>query len=50
MELVEDVLLLAEADQRVKSSTSPDFTSHEDVMKELGIDQAELDDIDVEIE
>lgn len=50
MEMVEDVLLLAEAEERMQSSTPPNFTSHEDVMKELEIDPAELDDIDVEIE
>ncbi|NMB00109.1 MAG: GGDEF domain-containing protein, partial [Firmicutes bacterium] len=47
---LEDVLLLAEAEKRMQLSTPPNFTSHEDVMKELEIDPAELDDIDVEIE
>lgn len=50
MDMIEDFLLLAEAEERMKSSKPSDFVSHEDVMKELEIDPAELDDIDVEIE
>ena len=50
MDMIEDLLLLAEAEERMKSSGSSEFTSHKDVIKELEIDQAELDDIDVEIE
>ena len=50
MDMIEDLLLLAEAEERMKSSGSSEFTSHKDVMKELEIDQVELDDVDVEIE
>ena len=50
MDMIEDFLLLAEAEERMKSSEPSDFVSHEDIMKELAIDPAELDDIDVEIE
>ncbi len=50
MDMLEDVLLLAEAEKRMNSSVPLNFTSHEDVMKELAIDPSELDDIDVEIE
>ena|SRR5690554_5327197 len=50
MDMVEDFLLFAEAEERMKSSKPSDFVSHEDAMKELEIDPAELDDIDVEIE
>lgn len=50
MDLVEDFLLLAEAEERMKSSKPSDFISHEDMIKRMGIDQAELDNIDVEIE
>jgi prevent-host-death family protein len=50
MEMIEDFLLLAEAEERTKSPKPSDFVSYEDAMKEFGVDPAELDDIDVEIE
>lgn len=50
MDMVEDFLLLAEAEERMKSSEPSDFVSHKDVLKELEIDPAELDEINVEIE
>lgn len=50
MDMIEDFLSLAEADERMKSSGSSRFTSHKDFMKELEIDPVELDDIDVGIE
>ena len=50
MDMLEDSLLLAEAEERMRSAKQSDSTSHEDVMKEFGIEQADLDAIDVEIE
>lgn len=50
LEMLEDYQLFVEAEERMKSSKPSDFSSHEDVMKEFGIEQADLDVIDVEIE
>lgn len=50
VDMVEDFLLLAEAEERMKASKPSDFVSYEEVMERLGIDPAELDEIDVEIE
>ncbi len=50
MDMVENFLLLTEAEERMKSSKPSDFVSYDDAMKEFGIDPAELDDVDVEIE
>lgn len=50
MDMVEDCLLLAEAEERMKSSKPSDFVSYDDALKEFEIDPAELDDVDVEIE
>lgn len=50
MEMVEDFHLFVEVEKRLKLSTPSNFISHENLVKKLGIDRAELDDVDVEIE
>ena len=48
MEMLSDYILQEEAERRVASSE--EILSQNEVMKSLGITQAELDDVDVEIE
>lgn len=48
MEMLSDYLLQEEAERRLASSE--ETLSQNEVMKSLGITQAELDDVDVEIE
>ena len=50
MEMLPDSLLYTEAEKRMAANNESGNLSHEAVMKELGITQEELDDIDVEIE
>lgn len=50
MEMLPDSLLYTEAEKRMAANNDSENLSHEAVMKELGITQEELDDIDVEIE
>ena len=50
MEMLSDYILLSEAEERMAHSDRKDNLSHDEVMRELGITQDELDDIDVEIE
>lgn len=48
MEMLSDYILQEEAERRLASSD--ETLSQNEVMKSLGITQAELDDVDVEIE
>ena len=50
MEMLSDSLLYTEAEKRMTANNDSENLSHEAVMKELGITQGELDEIDVEIE
>ena len=50
MEMLSDSLLYTEAEKRMAANNDSETLSHEAVMKELGITQEELDEIDVEIE
>ena len=50
MEMLSDYLLYSEAEDRMAKNNDADNISHEEMMSQLGITQAELDDIDVEIE
>lgn len=50
MEMLSDSLLYTEAEKRMATNNDSENLSHEAVMKELGITQEELDEIDVEIE
>lgn len=48
MEMLSDYILREEAERRLAGSE--EILSQDEVMKSLGITQAELDDVDVEIE
>ena len=50
MEMLSDSILYTEAEQRMAANDDSKNLSRESVMKELGITQEELDDVDVEIE
>lgn len=50
IEMLSDSLLLAEAEQRMVSHDDTQNISQEEMMRNLGITQEELDAIDVEIE
>ena len=50
MEMVSDYLLQEEAENRMAHYDPSASVSQEDLMKELGISETELDDIEVEIE
>ncbi len=47
---VSDYLLLSEAEKRMAGNDDSENISHEQMLKELGITEKELDSIDVEIE
>lgn len=50
MEMLSDYILLNEAETRMAKNNPQENLSHEEVMKEFGISQDELEGIDVEIE
>lgn len=50
MEMLSDYMLYIEAENRMAANNQSENISHEDLMKELGITQADLDSVDVEIE
>ncbi len=50
MEMLSDSILYTEAEKRMAANDDSKNLSRESVMKELGITQEELDDVDVEIE
>jgi len=50
VEMLEDYALFFEAEKRVKNAEVDEPVTREQVMKSLGISEADLDDVDVEIE
>lgn len=50
MEMLSDYMLYTEAENRMANNNPSENISHEDLMKELGITQDDLDGVDVEIE
>ena len=50
MEMLSDYQLLTQAQSRLSLNDDTNNLSHSEVLSELGISQAELDEIDVEIE
>lgn len=50
MEMVSDYLLYIEAESRMSAHDDSEMLSHEELMKELGISEEALADVDVEIE
>ena len=50
LETIENYRLLIEAEKRMKNARSEDFIPEEKVMEEFGISDADLEDIDVELE
>ena len=50
MEMLSDYMLYTEAETRMANNNPGENVSQEDLMKELGISQEDLDDVDVEIE
>ena len=50
METLSDYMLYTEAEKRMANNNPSENISHEDLMKELGITQDDLDGVDVEIE
>ena len=50
LEILEDYALFFEAEIRIDHAKQIGFLSHEQVLKELGVDESELDDVDVELE
>lgn len=50
MEMLSDYVLLAEAEKRVDASDNTDNISHEEMMRELGLTDADLADVKADIE
>lgn len=50
MEMLSDYILQEEAERRLAGADSAETLSQSEVMESLGITQAELDEVDVEIE
>lgn len=50
MEMLSDYLLVIEAERRMTDNDDSENISHEEMMKELGITDSELDSIKVDIE
>ena len=50
MEMLSDYILQEEAEKRMASHNPDECLSQEELMQELGISQADLDAVDVEIE
>ncbi len=50
MEMLSDYMLHSEAERRMANNNPSENISHEDLMKEFGITQDDLDGVDVEIE
>jgi len=50
VEMLEDYVLFFEAEQRLKNAEAEGFISGEQVLDDLGINETELDDVDVDIE
>lgn len=50
IEMLSDSLLFEEAEKRISNNDDSENMTQDDLMKELGITQDDLDEIDVEIE
>lgn len=50
IEALEDYALYFEAEKRMSKEEKEEFLSQEQVMNELGIDESDLDDVEVEID
>jgi len=50
LETIENYRLLLEAKNRMEQADAKDFISSDQVMQELGINEEEINDLDVEIE
>lgn len=50
MEMLSDYVLLAEAEKRVVTNDNAENISHEEMMRELGLTEADLADVEVDIE
>jgi PHD/YefM family antitoxin component YafN of YafNO toxin-antitoxin module len=50
LETIENYHLLVEAEKRMKDAKEEDFIPEEKALRELGIDEADLDAVDVELE
>ena len=50
LETIEEYRLLLEAERRMENAKQEDFIPQEKVLSELGINKAELDNTDVELE
>lgn len=50
MEILSDYALLAEAQKRLADNDDSENISHEEMMKELGITDTDLNDVEVDIE
>lgn len=50
LETIENYRLLVEAEKRLENAKDADFVPSEQAMQELGISEAELKDIEVELE
>jgi len=50
MEMLSDYLLIIEAKQRIEQNDDYGNISHEELLKQLGIEQADLDEIEVDVE
>ena len=50
MEMISDYILYSEAETRMANNNPMENISHDDFMKELGITQEDLDEVDVDIE
>ena len=50
MEMLSDYALFAEAEKRVAANDDAENLSHEEMMKELGLTDANLADVEVDIE
>ena len=50
MEMLSDYVLLEEADRRMENYDSSESLTQEQMMREFGIGQEELDEMDVELE
>ncbi len=50
MEILSDYALMAEAQKRLADNNDSENITHEEMMKELGITDADLNDVEVDIE
>ena len=50
IEMLSDSLLLAEAERRMAASDSAETISHADMLRELGLSEEDLAEVEVEIE